>query len=194
MSKILQLPATRIDLPVSDDLEFFDEGFSNEYDFYNKIWNKRYGRDLWMLEISQMGIGYGRAASGEYYAYYSDPQSKKLDRVYMYLSEGIKDNFPLNVFVRGHEEAHILQPTVLNSYDLLNAKLSEIGIRRTVETQPPENLYDQISDVGGLVALHFANVSVGNSSDDNWQRFLNDFPRNSEQQFRNALDLFLETN
>lgn len=192
MRKILRLPAIRIDLPVPKNLEFFDEGFSTEYEFFNKIWNKRYGRDLYMLEISRMGIGYGQSASGEFFAYSSNPEDKKFDRIHIYLSEEIKDNFPLRTFVRGHEETHILQPTVLDGYNFLNSKLSEIGIRRRIETQPSENLYDQMSDVGGLIAMHFANISVGNSSDKNWQKFLNDFPRNSEQQFRNALELFLD--
>lgn len=192
MSKILRLPAIRIDLPVPENLEFFDEGFSTEYEFFNKIWNQRYGRDLRMLEISQMGIGCGQPASGEFFTYSSNPLDKRFDRIHIYLARELIDNFPLRTFVGGHEEAHILQPTVLNRYDLLNTKLAEIGTNRTVETQPSGDLYDQMADVGGLVAMHFADISVGNSSDPNWQKFLNDFPRNSEQQFRNALELFLD--
>ena len=141
-----------------------------------------------MLEISQLGIGSLNEAYGEYYAYKRRNSDEKPTYVYMFIHEAVRENSALVAFLRGHEETHILQPNITDRFDLLNEKLLELEGKKQLETNPPESDYDLIADIGGLVAMQIAGISVRQATDSQWQKFLKGFERNSGIQFQTALD------
>ncbi len=189
MANSIKLETLDLEIPVPESLIFHDEGYLNAYEFYNKICNFRNGRDLRMLEIANLGFDFGSEYGAlESYIKEENGQSKK--HIHIYCESAIKDNYPLNQFVKGHEETHVLQPPLVNGYEFLKQKMQKIGINPLDLTKLTE---EQIAHIGGLTILTSQGVSINDISSQKWQTLIKQAPELiASTNFQTALCWFLK--
>lgn len=187
MTDIVKLETLEIEFPQIEDHAFHNEGFMNSYEFYNKISNLKNGRNLWMLEIANMDMGqeYGALES-----YIKEENGKKIRHTHIYCEKSIEKNYPINIFVKAHEETHSLEPRIANQYPLLLKKLISRGIKTTEFEKLDE---EQIAHLGGLVGMTLKNIKIGNDTCVPWITFKKQTPGLIENSpdFKKALDWFL---
>ncbi len=167
------LPALGILFPKSPEFKVFDLGYLETSEFQERA----HGANPYA--VHPLGA-------------FESKQTKSGTKLVCYMLDvAIRSKFPLNVFVRGHEETEILQPQVLDRMDLLEKRLYDCSINPLfLNSLRRDNLPEEIPDAGGVFALYSVGVRIGEQEDPNWQRLLTELPTRRERDSMNLQNYF----
>lgn len=174
MSEILRLDTIGIELPLPKNFIFHDEGYMDPYEFYNKCSNIAFGRDLTLREIDNICWEFEYGAFDSYL-------KGDVRHMHIYCKKELKDSYPVNRFVKAHEETHALEPRFLNGRSFLEARLNSLGFNTSGFRELATD--EEFAHVGGLMSLHSVGIAVGDERDSNWRLFL-DVNSHSEGKFK----------
>lgn len=160
-----------------------DEGYIEKEEFYSRVMEGSNSTALTIREL--LDIPYWQE-DGAYRGYEKQTGEGKELHVHYYVNKEAENIYPANQFIRGHEQAHLLQPRILNQREFWYANLTQQGYTIAgIEALADE---EEIADLGGLVALQLRGVAVGDEHNEVWQSFAQQAHRRTKQQsFANAL-------
>ena len=174
MEDKINLKALGIEFARPENIILHDEGYMSVFDLFNKCSILAVGRPLLYREWGDMNFN-GLAASNSYSLALD---GKKEMHIHICVIEEVKGKYPLEMFVRAHEETSILHPCRTNRYDLLKEKLKSLNVDSSNFSELKS--MHEIEHVGGLSCLYSNGIDVGNKGDKLWNDFL--------QQFQEGLD------
>ena len=188
MKKTIYLDMLNFVASLPESVQIHDERYIEKEEFYACILDGSEGKALSISEI--MDIPYIQE-DGAYFGYYLQKEEKRVLHAHYYVSKLSERIYPVNRFVRAHEQTHLLKKEILSQRDEWYSHLKQQGYNVTeISTLKDE---ETIADFGGLCSLCLDNIKVGNNSDSAWRTFSERIKRRAGMEsFRRALALHLE--
>lgn len=150
VEKIVHLNALDLDVPVPENIFYFDEGFKQDVLEYRKELYKKYGCIKYLKKIEKDN----EILINGLHSYLKEYNGSRFFHIY-YLN---KLNDQQNFLIRSHEETHFLH--AIKKLPLLSEKISrEVGV--LLDFEEIRNKYDDrdtrlevVAELGGIFGVH----------------------------------------
>lgn len=164
--KTLRLENLGIELSVPENFIFHNEGYISFSEFWNNVCLNRFGRGATYREM--MGFSLARF-DGAYMPYETEIEGEKTMHAHMFVSEELEHLYPLNIFVYGHEETHLLLNSIPEGKNLLKKLLYT-----TIDVNGFEEITDEetLANLGGFLSLSSKKIPIGDLGNSQWCNLL----------------------